>query len=137
MARCNLGDGKSALFWEDLWHSNLIRGNFPHLFYFVINPQASVHQIVNEVYIEDLFHFPLTTQAHEEFISMENLCLEIRQSNYFTMTDTWSYIWGNGVFSSSKAYLVLIDTNRFHNILNGSGKALFNPSIRYFLDAAS
>ena len=85
-----------------------MRRNFPHLFSFVINPQASVHQVVNEVYIEDLFHLPLTTQAHEEFISMENLCLEIRQSNYFTMTDTWSYIWGNGVFSSSKAYSVLI-----------------------------
>ena len=108
MARCNLGDGKSALFWEDLWHSNLMRRNFPHLFSFVINPQASVHQVVNEVYIEDLFHLALTTQAHEEFIGMENLCLEMRQSNYFTMTDRWSYIWGNGIFSSSKAYSILI-----------------------------
>jgi hypothetical protein len=25
IARCNVGDGKSALFWEDLWHTNILK----------------------------------------------------------------------------------------------------------------
>jgi hypothetical protein len=108
IARCNVGDGKSALFWKDLWHFNILKIKFPLLFTFVINPQASVHQVINAEYIEDMFHLPLTTQAHEEFLHMEAICLEVKHSEFLDMTDTWSYIWGNEFYSSTKAYKVLI-----------------------------
>lgn len=31
MAKCNLGDGKSALFWTDLWFDECFHLKFPHL----------------------------------------------------------------------------------------------------------
>ena len=34
MARCSIGDGKTALFWSDLWHSACLIQSFPHLYSF-------------------------------------------------------------------------------------------------------
>jgi hypothetical protein len=34
MARCNVGDGKSAYFWSDLWQSSCLQQEFPHLLSF-------------------------------------------------------------------------------------------------------
>jgi hypothetical protein len=34
LARCNLGDGKSVLFWGDLWNDQCLHQKFPHLITF-------------------------------------------------------------------------------------------------------
>jgi hypothetical protein len=31
IGRCNIGDGKSALFWTDLWSDNCLIHEYPHL----------------------------------------------------------------------------------------------------------
>ena len=31
IARCNVGDGKSAFFWDDLWHQSILKHKFHHL----------------------------------------------------------------------------------------------------------
>ena len=94
LARCNIGDGKSAYFWTDLWHSHCLQDMFPHLFSFVKNKDATVHTILQTEYLEDLFHLPLTVQAFQEFEAMEDICIALRASNTLDCTDTWSYIWG-------------------------------------------
>lgn len=47
ISRCNVGDGKSAFFWDDLWHQSVLKHKFHHLHSFVKNPQLNVHQVVN------------------------------------------------------------------------------------------
>ena len=95
LARLNLGDGRSAYFWSDLWGEQLMQHKFPHLFSFVINHRLTVQQVTNTEYLEDLFHLPLSIQAHEQFLQLEDICHSLRQSHFQDMTDTWSYIWGN------------------------------------------
>ena len=63
MARCNLGDGRSAVFWTDLWSNVILQQEYPHLFSFVQNTSVTVQQVVNTEYLEDLFHLPLCSQA--------------------------------------------------------------------------
>ena len=59
-------------------------------------------------YLEDLFHLPLSNQAYQQFLLLEEVCHDLRQSEFLHMSDTWSYIWGNSNFSASKAYRVII-----------------------------
>ena len=46
MARCTIGDGKSALFWSDLWHSACLNQFFPHLYSFVKDQNLSVQRVL-------------------------------------------------------------------------------------------
>ena len=75
LARCNIGDGKSALFWTDLWHSACLQDMFPHLVSFVKNKTTNIHTIIHTKYLEDLFHSPLIVQAFQEFEAMEDICI--------------------------------------------------------------
>ena len=80
LARCHIGDGKSAFFWSDLWHSACLQDMFPHLFSFVKNRNSTVHTIIHTEFLEDLFHLPLTVQAFQEFEAMEDICIALRGS---------------------------------------------------------
>ena len=108
IARCNVGDGVSAFFWDDLWSQAILKHQFPHLFSFVRNPQLNIQQVLQTEYLQDLFFLPLTTEAYEEFLQMEDICIAMRQSEHLNSLDTWSYIWGTEHYSSIKAYKVLI-----------------------------
>lgn len=98
LVRCNLGDGKSALFWTDLWSDSIMERKFPHLHSFAVDHNLTVHKVM-----EDLFHLPLTTQAYEQFLQLEDIRLSLTHSEFFTCTDTWSYMWGSKIYSSGKA----------------------------------
>jgi hypothetical protein len=74
MTRCNLGDGKSALFWTDLWQDRCLHKKFQHLYSFAKNKDIFVQEAVNFEYMEDMFHLPLSQQAYEEFQIVENIC---------------------------------------------------------------
>jgi hypothetical protein len=39
---------------------------------------------------------------------MEAICLEVKHSEFIEINDTWSYIWGNEFYSSTKAYMAFI-----------------------------
>lgn len=108
MARCNLGDGRSAAFWSDLWHSGWLQHTFPQLFSFARDTNISVHTAHQSEYLEDLFHLPLTTQAYQKFQQLGDICDDLRSSDHINSIDTWSYIWGSQKISTEKAYNVLV-----------------------------
>ena len=87
IARCNVGDGKTSLFWDDLWHLSILKHKYHHLHSSVKNPQINVQTVVNIEYLQYLFYLPLTTEAYEEFLQMEHLCISLRQSEYI---DSWT-----------------------------------------------
>lgn len=108
LARCNVGDGKSAYLWTDQWHASCLYQCFPHLFSYTKNQPITVEATINLEYLEDLFHLPMSVQAYEEFQHLEVICEELKSSEHIDCTDTWSYIWGSERFSSSKAYSYMI-----------------------------
>ena len=85
-----------------------MKHKFHHLITFASNASITVNQVIHTEYLQDLFHLPLTTQAYEEFLEMETICISLRNSEHLQLRDTWSYIWGNEFYSSTKAYKVLI-----------------------------
>ena len=74
-----MGDGVSAFFWDYLWSQAILKHQFPHLFSFFRNPQLNIQQVLQTKYLQDLFFLPLTTEAYEEFLQMEDICIAMRQ----------------------------------------------------------
>ena len=132
MARCTIGDGKSALFWSDLWHTNCLNQLFPHLYSFVRDQSLSVQNVLMFEYLEDLFHLPLTQEAFLEFELMEEICDTLRSSASNEHLDTWSYMWGNNIFSVAKAYKILIGVKIVPAHFNSIWKCSAQPKHKVF-----
>jgi hypothetical protein len=108
IGRCNIGDGKSALFWTDLWSDNCLIQEYPHLVTFAKKRDLNVHEVINTEFLDDLFYLPLSQEAYNEFQEMETLCTQTKERKQSQNKDEWSYIWGNNVFTVKKAYKALI-----------------------------
>jgi hypothetical protein len=108
MGRCVIGDGKSALFWTDLWSDTCMHQNFPHLVTFAKKTNHSVNEFVQTEFLEDLFNLPLSTMAYNEFLELEVLCETTRSLNQDGSKDSWFYIWNSDEFSLKNAYKALV-----------------------------
>jgi hypothetical protein len=102
MSRCLIGDGKSALFWTDLWSDTCMHKKFPHLVTFAKKTSHSINEFVQTKFLEDLFNLPLSTMAYNEFLELEVLCETTRSLNKDGSKDSWLYIWNSDEFSSKK-----------------------------------
>jgi hypothetical protein len=92
LARCNLGDGKSVLFWGDLWNDQCLHQKFPHLIAFAKKTNISVKEAVSTEYTEDIFNLPLSQEAFEEFNELEIICQNAMEKLLLGEKDNWSYI---------------------------------------------
>jgi hypothetical protein len=110
MAKCNLGEGKSAFFWTGLWKPSCLQQTFPHLLSFAKKTNAAISEIVSTEFIEDLFHLPLSQQAFLELDQFEEVCNQAVLKINGGGVDSWSYIWGSPEFSVHKAYNVMSGT---------------------------
>jgi hypothetical protein len=68
MARCNMGDGKSTLFWSYLRDNECLHLKFPHLITFAKGTNDSVHDIIHQEYLQIVFSLPLSQHAYDEFL---------------------------------------------------------------------
>jgi hypothetical protein len=64
---CKIGDGKTVLFWLDVWNDLLLQQRFPRLFSFAKNKNISVAQFLQNNQLETQFHLPLSEQAYLEY----------------------------------------------------------------------
>jgi hypothetical protein len=108
MARCNLGNGKSFLFWTDLWGDSCLHQRFPHLLSFAKRTDVFVSKVLHMEFLQDLFHLPLSQQAFAEFEKLETLCDKVQAETQQIHPDSWSYIWGSDTFSTTSAYKFMI-----------------------------
>ena len=108
MAKCTIGSGTSTLFWHDLWTNSCLSHEFPHLYSFAKNIDVTVRHVIQNDFLEDLFHLPLSRETYQEFLTLEDIWDDVKQTSDLASHDVWTYIWGNEFFSSKKAYNVLI-----------------------------
>jgi hypothetical protein len=76
-----VGDGSSILFWCDLWKDNTLDVKFQRLFSFTKDKLISVKEFFARNGMSDLFHLPLSTQAHSEYLQLQELMAEIEVSD--------------------------------------------------------
>jgi hypothetical protein len=108
MAKCNLGDGKSALSWTDIWRDNCLQYQLAHLVTFAKSHTMKVQEVIHTEFLEDLFHLPMSQEAFVEFQHLENICHSASIKTQSGNKDEWTYIWGNNKFSTKNAYKAMI-----------------------------
>ena len=78
MAKCIIGSGTSTLFWHDLWTNSCLSQRFPHLYSFAKNIDVSVRHAVQNDFLEDLIHLPLSSEAYQEFLTLEDIWDDVK-----------------------------------------------------------
>ena len=68
LAMVNIRDGKTCLFWEDLWLNKVPRIHYPHLYSFAKNKAISLHEIKSSDDYEDFLQLPLSPIAADQLI---------------------------------------------------------------------
>ena len=107
----NVADGKSCLFWEDLWLNKVPRLHYPQLFSFAKNVGISLHLVLNTEELEDFFHLPLSPLAATQPLQVAEDILTLPAT---VEKDTWNYIWGSPIYSTSRAYKQLTGSMPTH-----------------------
>ncbi len=102
LSNCKVGDGKTFLFWDDFWNGKVRSAVFPRIHSFALSRKDSV-SITSTKSISQLFALPLSEQAFQQYESMS----EADPLNLLSDDkDVWTYVWGNGLFSSQKIYAI-------------------------------
>jgi hypothetical protein len=97
-----VGAGDTALFWFDSWHGGHLHSQFPRLFSFAIDQNISVRDFIGSEDRTQFFQQPMSPQAFEEFQEMELNLLNVHCDPM--VSDVWSTIWKDGVYSSRLYY---------------------------------
>lgn len=65
--------GASCLFWLDLWNGQILQQAFPELFSYAKSINISVQRMKNVALLNTYFHLPLSTEAYDQFIQLEDI----------------------------------------------------------------
>jgi hypothetical protein len=69
--------------------------------------------------------------AYEEFIQLEEICIQVQDTPVQQGPDSWSYIWGTTEFSTKKAYSVMMAHNEGIPTSHGYGNLLVSQDTNF------
>jgi hypothetical protein len=110
-----LGTGDTILFWSDMWNGRIMKISFAQLYSFALKENIIVKEVIEQDNLQDIFHLPLFEETYEQCCELDALLQSLQFSGE---NDTWSYIWGNGQYSSVKAYKHLLGSRSVHPTFN-------------------
>ena len=98
-----ISTGDTALFWSDIWHSDgLLQSQFPRLYSFALDKNLSVQEVIECQDRAELFFLPLSTQAYQEFQSLQVLLGSVLLNPL--EKDQWCTIWAGGTYTAGRFY---------------------------------
>jgi hypothetical protein len=115
IAQVKLGTGDTILFWSDMWNGRIMKISFAQLYSFALKENIIVKEVIEQDNLQDIFHLPLFEETYEQCCELDALLQSLQFSGE---NDTWSYIWGNGQYSSVKAYKHLLGSRSVHPTFN-------------------
>jgi hypothetical protein len=104
------GSSETILFWKDMKWQNFT-SNRPTYFLLSDDENISLHLVMIQDSLQDIFNLPLIEESFEQFCEIDIPIQSIQQTN---VVDKWSYIWGNDRYSPCKAYKHVIGTPSVH-----------------------
>jgi hypothetical protein len=105
------GNGQTISLREDLWKGVVPKFTYPHLFFFTRDRKISLQKAASLPNLHSCFHLTLSEHIFQQY---NDLLQQMEECNLSNEADTWSYIWGNGLYSSQKAYRLLKGTADIH-----------------------
>jgi hypothetical protein len=113
MVAPTIGNGRTILFWEDLWNKGIPAQQYPELFSFACNTKLSIKDAKQKEHLLELFQLPLSVQAYEQYLELNETWGQITVTN---AKDTWKLIWGSEIFSTKQTYKHLMGQSHVHQI---------------------
>jgi len=129
IARCEIGDGATACFWDDVWDMSTLSQDYPSLASFALRAEASVKEIMQTENLDEIFFLPLSQQAHEEFQHLQNRLQNLPYN--VTAMDHWAPVWGNR-YTSRRFYHHIFSNIETHPIFKFVWKSRCTPRIKFF-----
>jgi hypothetical protein len=130
IARCTLGDGSTFSFWDDLWSDSLLSVEYPRLYSFAKNNSISVQSLMLEQDLDAVFFLPLSTQACDELLLLQNCLRGITYDD--TTADSWPPVWG-AKYSSRRFYAHAFSGVEAHQCFKMVWKSSCIPRIKFFV----
>ena len=101
ITKAEVAAGDTVLFWKDKWKNEVFQDRFPSAFSFATDPDMSVRQLLSSDRLSEVFHIPLSHEARQEVTDLQadTMGVSITEDK-----DSWSCVWGRGVFCSTQYY---------------------------------
>lgn len=128
-ARCTLGDGSTVSFWDDLWSDTVLSVEYPRLYSFAEDSSISVQSLMQLQDLEEVFFLPLSTQAYDEFLQLQNYLEGISYND--STDDSWAPIWGSK-YSSRRFYAHVFSEVEAHPCFRMIWRSQCIPRIKFF-----
>lgn len=130
IAKCELGNGSSVCFWDDLWTDSVLAQTYPRLASFARNDGVSVLEVMQAEDMDELFLLPLSQQAFEE---LKNLQAHLQTLPYnMNNEDRWIPKWGN-TYTSRRFYSKVFSNIEAHPIFKVVWKSQCTPRVKFFV----
>jgi hypothetical protein len=130
LAAPTIGDGRTILFWKDMWNRGTPAHQYPELFSFACNSKLTVKEAIQKEHLIEIFQLPLSVQAYEQFLDLNATWGQIMVTN---TKDAWKLIWGADNFSTKKTYRHLMGQAQVHQIFRSLWKNKCQPKHKVFL----
>jgi hypothetical protein len=129
IARCELGNGKSVDFWDDLWLDGVLAHKYPRLASFAKTNGISVFEVMQAEDLDTLFMLPLSVEAIDE---LEALQLQLHQMEYDQdNVDKWVPMWGSK-YTSRKYYTHVFSSVEAHLVFKVIWQSRCTPRVKIF-----
>jgi hypothetical protein len=99
------------------------------LYLYAKNDKITSRYALESERMKDLFHLPLSEEAFQEYCELEVLMQAVQ---YSEDNDSWSYIWGNGNYSSSRAYNHLLGSELVHPVFQWTWRTFCQQKHKMF-----
>jgi hypothetical protein len=129
IAKCEVGDGTTACFWNDIWMDGILASKFPRLASFVKNDGTSIFNVMQAEDLDTIFMLPLSDEALEELEALQGQLQEIEYDQ--ERGDKWKPVWGSK-YTSRKYYNHVFSNFEAHPIYNIIWKSRCTPRIIFF-----
>jgi hypothetical protein len=126
---CELGDGSSVCFWDDLWLDGILAHKYPRLASFAKTDGISVLEVMQAQDLDTLFMLPLSVQALGELELLQEQLQELAYDE--NSTDRWIPTWGNK-YTSHRYYSHVFTSIEAHPVFKVIWKSRCTPRIKFF-----
>lgn len=131
VTRVNVGDGKTTLFWKDLWQDQVISESHPRAFSFCRQEDISVNKLLSAESLGQIFHLPLSIEAREEIRDLQDTTRGVDPSS--GTNDTWLCAWGGAKsLEPTSSIAIASEMCRWMKPLVGFGRPNAQCNGRYF-----
>lgn len=128
---CIPNRGDTVGFWDDLIDGKIHSQLYPNLFPFAKEPGISFFKLRNSEQLLTCFRIPMTRQAYNEFLSMQEELAHLQQI-LPDDNDSCCCIWGLQKYSSSKYYQYQFSSLQLQRSVLWIWKSKCTPKINFF-----